>query len=43
MRKNISCISLNAGPGLSVRGLNSPKNIKKVEGIDKNLTTQSFN
>lgn len=30
MRKNISCISLNAGPGLSVRGVNSPQNIKKV-------------
>jgi hypothetical protein len=33
MKKNLSAVSL--GPGLSVRGLNSPTNIKKVEGIDK--------
>lgn len=41
MKKNLSVVALN-GPGLTVRGVNSPQNSKKVEGFDKTSTSQSF-
>ncbi len=42
MRKNLSAVNL-AGPGLTVRGLNSPQhNLKKVEGFDKSTISQTF-
>jgi|688.fasta_scaffold648574_1 hypothetical protein len=44
MKKNFSSINLNSPSYLSVKGLNSPQNmnIKKVEGVDKLSTAQSF-
>lgn len=42
MKKNLSTVTLNVSP-LSVRGVNSPQNAKKIEGFDKVSTIQSFN
>ena len=42
MRKNLSAVNIG-GPGLTIRGVNSPQhNPKKVEGFDKYGTCQTF-